>query len=67
MGVTLAFVAAHRQASVPGITVVVPGHSIIFVATHHLATVPGVAAVIVASPWMELVVAFPVVDEVHTI
>ena len=34
-------------------------HSVIFVTTHRLATVPGVAAVVVAPPWMELVVAFP--------
>jgi len=31
----------------------------IFVAAHRLATVPGITAVIIAPPWVELVIAFP--------
>jgi len=51
--------ASHRWASMPRVAVIVLVCSIIFVATHCLATVPGVTAVIVAPPWMELIVAFP--------
>jgi len=43
----------------PGIAVVVLVGGIIFVAPHCLATVPGIAVVVVTSPPMELVVAFP--------
>ena len=53
------FAASHCWAGVPRVTVIVLIRSVIFVAVHYLVTVPGVAAVVIAPPWMELVVAFP--------
>ena len=66
MGVTgrVTVFASHHWACVPGrIAVVVLVCSTILVAIHCLAAMPGVAAIVIASPWMEFVVAFPgVVD-----
>ena len=53
------FAASHCGTGVPRVAVVVLVCSVIFVATHRLATVPGITAVVVAPPWIELVVAFP--------